>query len=381
MNYKTPNTMKNLAIISSTVLLLTACGGGSSTEEKGSLDALTKRESELRTELSTIQDEIKKLQGDSAKRINLVELTTITPQIFKSYIKVQGHVEADENVSIAAEMPGTITKIYVQAGQEVKKGTVLAETDVRAIQQGIADLQINADLVNQLYEKQKALWDQKIGTEVQYLSAKAQKESMDKKLATLQEQVRMSKIISPIDGTVDAVDVKLGQLTAPGIPAIRVINFNNLKLKAELAEAYATRIHKNDMVKIYFPDMQDSLKASVTYAARAINPISRTFAVEIHLDNKKEFHPNQIAELSINDYTSAKPVIVISSNFVQSDGSGNRYVMVAEGNKAVKKMVKIGKAFNGQVEISEGLANDSQIISKGYDSLNDGDLIRTLSSN
>ncbi len=381
MNYKTPIIMKKLAILSSTLLLMAACGGGSSTDGKASLDALTKRETELRTELTTLQEEIKKLQGDSAKRVNLVELTTVAPQIFKSYIKVQGHIEAEENVSVAAEMPGTITKIYVQAGQEVKKGTVLAETDARAIQQGIADLQINADLVNQLYEKQKALWDQKIGTEVQYLSAKAQKESMDKKLSTLQEQVRMSKIISPIDGTIDAVDIKLGQLTAPGIPAIRIINFNNLKLKAELAEAYVSRVHKNDMVGIYFPEMQDSLKATVTYAARAINPISRTFAVEIKLDNKKEFHPNQVAELSINDYTSTKPMMVISSNFVQSDEAGNHYVMVAEGNKAIKKMVKTGKAFNGQVEITEGLANDSQLITKGYDSLDDGDLIRTLSAN
>jgi membrane fusion protein, multidrug efflux system len=381
MNTKTPNTMKKLAILSSTLLLLAACGGGSSSDGKTSLDVLTKRETELRTELTKVQAEIKKLQGDSAKRVNLVELTTIAPQIFKSYIKVQGHVEAEENVSVASEMPGTITKIYVQAGQEVKKGTVLAETDARAIQQGIADLQINAELVNQLFEKQKALWDQKIGTEVQYLSAKAQKESMDKKLGTLQEQVRMSKIISPIDGTIDAVDIKLGQLTAPGIPAIRIINFSNLKLKAELAEAYVSRVHKNDMVQIYFPEMQDSLKASVTYAARAINPISRTFAVEIKLDSKKEFHPNQVAELSINDYTSAKPMMVISSNFVQSDEAGNHYVMVAEGNKAVKKMVKTGKAFNGQVEITEGLANDAQLISKGYDSLDDGDLIRTLSNN
>lgn len=368
--------MKNIILLSSTLFIMAACGGQKS-EDANSLDALTKRESELRTELSKVQEEIKKLQGDSLKRVTLVELMNLTPQVFKSYIKVQGHIEADENISVAAEMPGTITKVNVTAGQEVSKGTVLAETDTRAIQQGIADLQINAELVNQLYEKQKALWDQKIGTEVQYLSAKASKESMDKKIATLQEQLRMSKIISPIDGTVDAVDIKLGQLTAPGIPAVRIINFNNLKLKAELAEAYASRVHKNDMVKIYFPDMKDSINATVTYAARAINPISRTFAVEIRLTNTKEYHPNQIAELSINDYTSSKPVLVISSNLVQTDGEGKAFVMVAEGNKAYKKPVKTGKAFNGQIEILEGLTSESQIICKGYDILNDGDLIKT----
>lgn len=370
--------MKNLLYISTALILLSACGGENKLDKAAKMEALTKQESELKAELLKIQTELKNLQGDSIKKVTLVELMPLTPQVFKSYIKVQGHVEAEENVAVAAEMPGTITKIYVQAGQEVKKGTVLAETDARLIQQSISDLQTNAELVNQLFEKQKALWDQKIGTEVQYLSAKTQKESMDKKLATLQEQVRMSKIISPIDGTIDAVDIKLGQLTAPGIPAIRIINFSNLKVKADLAEAYASRIHKNDKVNILFPDTKDSLVAQVSYAARAINPMTRTFGVEIRLDSKREYHPNQIAEININDYTSDKPVIVISSAFVQTDGSGSHFVMVAEGNKAVKKPIKLGKAYNGQVEVAEGLSNDSQLISKGYDGLNDGDTIKTL---
>ncbi|MDI9341747.1 MAG: efflux RND transporter periplasmic adaptor subunit [Sediminibacterium sp.] len=366
--------MKNVLYISSALILLSACGG----KTNGSLEELTKREGELKTELVKIQEEIKKLQGDSAKKVTLVELMTVTPQVFKSYIKVQGHVEAEENVSVSSEMPGTITRIHVKAGQEVSKGTVLAETDARVIQQSISDLQTNAELINQLYEKQKALWDQKIGTEVQFLSAKAQKESMDKKLATLQEQLRMTKIISPIDGTIDAVDIKLGQLTAPGMPAIRIINFSNMKIKADLAEAYAARVHKNDMVNVIFPDTKDSLTAMVSYAARAINPMTRTFGVEIRLDNKREYHPNQIAEININDYTSAKPVVVVSSSVVQTDGSGGHFIMVAEGKKAVKKFVKLGRAYNGQVEIQEGLATDAQIISKGYDGLNDGDLIKTL---
>ena len=129
-----------------------------------------------------------------------------------TFIDVQGRVDADENVGLSSEMPGTITKINVKAGDEVSKGQVLAETDSRAIQQSLSDLQINMDLVNQLYEKQKNLWDQKIGTEVQYLQAKTNKESLEKKMATLQEQLRMSKIISPIDGTIDAVDIKLETL-------------------------------------------------------------------------------------------------------------------------------------------------------------------------
>ena len=258
----------------------------------------------------------------------------------------------------------------------MSKGQVLAETDARALQQSISDLQTNSELVNQLYEKQKNLWDQKIGTEVQYLSAKTQKESMEKKMATLQEQVRMSKVISPINGTVDAIDIKLGQLTAPGMPAIRVINFTNLKLKADLAESYASKVHKGDEVLIKFPDTNDSLIAKVNYVSRAINAMSRTFNVEILLDNKKEYHPNQIAILNINDYVSTKPTLSMPLNYIQKDLKGNHFVLIANNNKAEKRSVILGKEYNGRVEIKEGLAESDLLITSGYDGLNEGDAIK-----
>jgi RND family efflux transporter MFP subunit len=344
------------------------------------LEELTKREGELKAELLGIQAEIKKLQGDSVKKTNLVSTEQLTPQIFKTYINVQAHVDADENVSLAAEMPGTVTKINVEVGQEVKKGTVLAETDSRVIQQSLADLQVNAELVNQLYEKQKALWDQKIGTEVQFLAAKTNKESMDKKLATLQEQLRMTKIVSPIDGTVDAIDVKLGQLTAPGMPAIRIINFSNLKLKSDLAESYISKVHKGDQVLVYFPDLKDSLTAKVNYAARAINPISRTFNVEINLDNKKEYHPNQIAQIKINDYTSATPVIVLPVKYIQTDFNGKPFVLVNENNKATKRNVKKGKEYNSFVEVLEGISAADELITNGFENVNEGDDLKINNS-
>jgi membrane fusion protein, multidrug efflux system len=354
------------------LLLLASCGG----EKKESLGDLKARQAELKTQLAEINTKISKLEGDSGQKFTLVEAAPIAPSIFKTYINAQGKVDAEESVSLAAEMPGTITKINVHVGDQVNKGQVLAETDARALQQSISDLQTNAELVNQLYEKQKALWDQKIGTEVAFLQSRTQKESLEKKMATLQEQVRMTKIISPIDGTVDAVDIKLGQLTAPGMPAIRVINFNNLKLKADLAESYASKVHKGDEVKIKFPDANDTISARVNYSARSINPLNRTFAVEVLLDSKREFHPNQIAVLSINDYSSAKPVISLPLNYVQKDLKSQPFVLVAENNKAVKKNVKLGKEYNGKVEITEGLTGQDSVITSGYDGLNEGDIIR-----
>lgn len=366
-----PNIKKFIIPVLASSLLLASCGGGN-TE---SLTELKSQQAELKTQLSEITSKISKLEGDSAKKFVLVEASAITPKIFKTYINVQGRVDAEESVSLSSEMPGTITKINVKPGDEVFKGQVLAETDARALNQTISDLQTNSDLLNLLYEKQKALWDQKIGTEVQYLQSKAQKESVVKKIETLQEQVRMSKIISPINGTIDAVDIKLGQLTAPGMPAIRVINFSNLKIKADLAESYASKVHKGDEVLVKFPDTNDTLTAQINYSSRAINSMNRTFGVEILLNNKKEYHPNQIAILSINDYRSSKPVLTIPLNYIQKDLKGNHFVLVANGNKAEKRQVVLGKEYNGVTEIASGLNEADLLITSGYDGLNEGDAI------
>ena len=359
-------------IVAST-MLLASCGSSEKTE---SLTELKTKQAELKTQLAEISTKISTLEGDSAQKFTLVEAAPVTPEIFKTYINVQGKVDAEESVSLSSEMPGTITKINVKAGDEVVKGQVLAETDARVLQQSISDLETNADLVNQLYNKQKALWDQKIGTEVQYLQAKTQKESVEKKLATLQEQIRMTKIVSPINGTVDAVDIKLGQLTAPGMPAIRVINFNNLKLKADLAESYAAKVHKGDEVMVKFPDTNDTITTKVTYASRAISAMNRTFGVEIALSNKKEYHPNQIAIISINDYKSAKPVLTVPVNFIQKDLKGTHFVFIADGKKAMKRNIVLGKEYNGVAEIKEGLTETDLLITSGYDGLNEGDAIQ-----
>lgn len=357
----------------STALILSSCGSGN----PESLDELKSKQAELKTQLSEISEKISKLEGDSAKKTTLIEAKAIQPTIFKTYISVQGKVDAEESVSLSSEMPGTITKINVTVGDIVTKGQVLAETDARALQQSLSDLQTNAELVNQIFEKQKSLWDQKIGTEVQYLQAKTQKESMDKKIATLQEQLKMTKIISPINGTIDAVDIKLGQMTAPGMPAIRVINFNNLKLKADLAESYISKVHKGDEVLIMFPNEKDTVISKVNYAAKAISPLNRTFNVEITLDNKHEYFPNQIAIIQINDYQSSKPVIVLPLNFVQKDLKGAQYVLINENNIATKRYVKLGREFNGKAEVIEGLNPQDLVITSGYNDINEGDALKT----
>ncbi|CAN5426387.1 efflux RND transporter periplasmic adaptor subunit [soil metagenome] len=372
--------MKKLLLIPSLTLLLIACGSGD--DKKAQLEALKKEESDLRTEMSGLQEKIdtvlakqKRLIGDSVETGISVSVLTLKTEIFKNFIDVQGRVDADQNVSLSSEMPGTITKINVKTGDEVSVGQILAETDARAINQQISDLQTNTDLVNQIYDKQKNLWDQKIGTEVQFLQAKTNKESMAKKMGSLQEQLRMSKIISPINGTVDAVDIKIGQLIAPGMPAIRVINYSNLKVKADVSESYASKIKKGNEVVIHFPDTQDSIITKVDFVSRAINNSSRTFTVEVLLDNKKEYHPNMVARLNINDYQSATPVMIIPVRTIQKDENSASFVYVADGDKAKKQIITLGKEYRGMVEVTDGLKEDDVLITLGYDIVNDGDVI------
>ncbi len=365
--------MKQTIIILTVLSLITACGG---MDKKAQLEALKKQQESLSQQIEQLEEEIKKDGGDSTKKkINLVQAAPITAKTFLTYIDVQGKVDADENVSISSEMPGTLIKISVKVGDDVTKGQVLAETDAKAIQQSISALQTSLDLVNQLYEKQKALWEQKVGTEVQYLQAKANKESLEKQLSTLQEQLRMTKIISPIDGTVDAIDVKLGQAVAPGFPAMRIVNFGNLKVKADLAESYIGRVKKGDHVKVYFPDTNDSTESVINYSSRSINAVTRTFSIEALLAHTKDYHPNMVSKIKINDYKSAIPVISVPVKLIQNDLNGEKFVFVAAGDKAVKKLIKTGHEYSGKIEILDGLKEGDRLITEGYDNINEGDLV------
>ncbi len=351
------------------MVVLAAC----SQDKKADLEKLKKKDADLKVQIDSLEAQI--ARADTTKKViptTTVSVVELKAETFKNYIDVLGHVDADENVTISSEMPGTITKINVKVGDEVSKGEVLAETDARAISQQISDLQTNAQLVNQIYEKQKNLWDQKIGTEVQFLQAKTNKESMEKKLGALNEQLRMSKIISPINGTIDAVDIKLGQMVMPGLPSMRVINFSNLKVKADIAESYASKVKKGSEVIIRFADTNDSLVSKVNFVSRSINVNTRSFSVEVILDDKKEYHPNMAARLNVNDYQSAAPVIIVPVRTIMKDENNATFVYVSENNIAKKHLITIGKEYGGRSEITSGLKEGDMLVSAGYDLINDG---------
>lgn len=364
---------KNLLIIGIS-LLFGACGQKDDNAKKLQLEKLKKEVADKQAEITKLEDELAGSDTTRNDKIKTVEFVQLNAAVFNNYIDVQGKVDADENVSVTSEVGGTVTRINVKVGDEVHVGQVMAELDAKAMQQGLSELQSGLDLATTMYEKQKNLWEQKIGTEMQYLQAKNQKESLEKKMATMQQQVEMTKIKSPINGVVDAVDIKLGQATMPGMSAIRVVNLSTLKVKGEVAEGYASKVKNGNPVEIIFPDTQDTLKTTITYAAKVISPLNRTFTVTVNLGDKKDLHPNQIAVLKIIDYSNPKAYIV-PVNVIQHAGDGD-FVFIADGKNAKKVRVKVGRTYNGRSEILEGLKDGDKLIIKGFQELNEGEEIK-----
>lgn len=342
------------------------------------LENLKKQHSEISAKIKQLEAEIKaEGKSDENAKARTVKVTPVNTLTFTHYLDIQGKIDAEENITISAKMPAPVSKIYVKAGKQVKSGELLAELDNATILAGIEEVKTGMQLVNTLYEKQKSLWEQKIGTEVQYLQAKAQKEQMDKRLASLYEQLEMSKIQSPIAGTVDEVMLRIGQTAAPGVPAIRIVNLNSIKAKAEVAESYAGRIKEGNMVNISIPDLNKEITAKVTYTAKVINPLNRTFTVEAMLDKNQDLHPNMMAIMRIADYKN-EAAMVVPINTIQNSEEG-QYLMLAvtRAGKTVaeRRTVQTGLSYNGIIEVVSGLSANDRVITTGYQDLNPGDAL------
>jgi membrane fusion protein, multidrug efflux system len=338
----------------------------------------------LRKEHDAIADKIKVLEteltaADTTKKDSrMVVVQEITTGPFNHFIEVQGRLDGDENVGVSAQMGGRIETIYVAVGQSVTKGQLLAKIDDAVQQQQLSQMKTNLQLLADIFEKQKNLWEQKVGSEMDYLKAKNGKENMEQQVAVLEDQIRTMQIISPVNGNVEDIAIKAGQVVAPGLPIIRVVNFSKIKVVADLAEAYAAKVSTGDKVIIYFPDINQELNASVTHSSRFINPVTRSFSVEAYIPNSLPcLKANMVAVLKINDYNVPK-AISIPVNLIQKDQNGE-YVYIAKNGsplQAKKIMVKTGQVYSGMVEITGGLTPGDKVITVGYQELEDGELVR-----
>jgi len=369
--------MKHI-LIPTLIIFFAACNQPVTNDKSEKLAALKKQYTELGEKIQALEKEIALADTAApAEKIKPVAVTEVKPQSFIHYLDIQGKVDAAENITISSKMPGNITKINVQPGDEVKVGQILAETDRAALLQGVEELKAGLEYSTTLYNKVKKLWDQKIGSEIQYLTAKNTKEGLEKKMATLNEQIEMTYIKSPINGTVDEVYFKLGSTVSPGYPAVRVVNTQSLKAKAEVAEGFADKVKKGNVVEVAFPDLQKTIPSKISFVAKSINQLTRTFTIEADLPAKEEYHPNMVAVLKVVDYNTDS-ALVVPLNIIQNSEDGTYIMLAAEDNGktvARKKLISVGRTYGGQAEIVSGIAPGEKIITTGYQSLNDGELI------
>ncbi len=371
--------MKNILMVAGILIMLTACGGGGN-DKKVRLEQLKKDYEKLGKEIAALEKEVNP-ESNLAAAIN-VATDILSKKPFEHYIEVQGRIDGNENIGVSPRnQGGVVTKIFVREGDYVTKGQVLAELDAEVMKQQLVDLQNKLAFATDIYNRQKALWDQKIGSEIQYLKAKNDMETVQNGINTLQDQIKMSVITSPIDGNVEDIPIKVGQMasSASPIPCFRIVNFSKAKALADVGESYSSKVKTGDAVKVFLPDLNVEVDQKVTFASKYINPTNRTFLVEVALPgNGPTYRANMIAVLRIKDYSNPA-AISIPQALIQSSRDDGLFVFVAideNGKKVARKRPVITlNTFNGLTEIVSGLNEGDRIITAGYKDLYDGQLI------
>lgn len=377
MKTNNPFIMKrlNLLLAAAIGLLVASCGA---TNDEGA-DAKRAQLAELKDQRQQLDERINKLEDelDALRAVEYVniETQTVQTQLFEHFIEVTGTVEADEEVNVSPEGSGIITAILVKEGQQVKKGTKLASLNTDMLDQSIAEARISLELAETTYQRQKNLWDQKIGSEIQFLQAKTNWESLERRLESLIAQKEMTQVKAPVDGTVDVIYQKQGEIAGPQIPFAKVVNINKIKIYGDIAESYLTKVNKSEEVFVEFPAINRKTTAQIAQIGNYIDPNNRTFRVRVNLQNPDELiKPNMLSVLKIRDYIS-KDAIVIPSLLIKQDFRGEYTFIVDNTDKtkrAKKVYIKSGVSNNNMTEVTEGIEPGTVIITEGFNQVIDG---------
>jgi membrane fusion protein, multidrug efflux system len=387
--------MKNIHIILIITLFVSSC----SNQKKKSIDDViaTNNLEKIRakkSEISLIQQEInqqlKQLDNaiskiDTLKKIPLVTAIKIEQKVFKHYLELQGNVSTKQLLVIYPEYSGILTHIYVKEGQKVKKGQLLGKIDDGGLSQQLAQLKIQANLSKITFQKQERLWEQKIGSEIQYLQAKSAYEAQQQAVNQLQKQISKTNIKAPFTGTIDDVITEQGSVVAAGqSPLLRIVNLSNMHIETEVPERHIKNVTKNKETKIEFPVLGKSVLAKINQVSDYINPANRTFRIEIKIPNEdKSIKPNLTAKIKINDYTNNEALLVPQS-IVSENANGEQYIYIIKNkrnnNEAIAKKVIIetGKTQGDLIEIIKGISNGDEIIQEGARSIKDGQTIKVI---
>jgi RND family efflux transporter MFP subunit len=358
------------------VTIIAACKPTDPTAaKKAKLEQLKKEVQAKQQEIAALEKEMKVVPDAGAANKSTVSVVQTKDTVFKHYIVVQGKIESDQNIWLTPKVPGAaITSLNVKRGDKVSKGQVLATLESGTVSNSMDEVKNSLDLATTVYQKQKNLWDQKIGSEIQYLTAKNNKDAMEKRLATMREQLSMYTLRSPITGTVDDLTLKLGEIPTPGLGGIRVVDYSKAKVTADISENYTGKIKVGDQILLHYPDINKDVTSKVRTVSRVIDASARTFKMEAEPGPTADLHPNMIAIVKINDYTNSK-ARVIQVNVIQNDEKGPFvYVIEKTGNQNIarKKPVTVGQNFDGLTEITSGISDNDMIISSGYQNVVDG---------
>ncbi|GAA3601179.1 efflux RND transporter periplasmic adaptor subunit [Flavivirga amylovorans] len=386
--------MKNIYSLVIVTLLLTSCGGDKkmSVEDiiaSGNLEQIRQKKTDLDASAQEISSQLKQLEAeikklDPQERIPLITTFAAKEAVFNHFVELQGSVSTKQNLVIHPEYSGTLTRVYVKEGQKVVKGQILAKIDDGGLSQQVAQLQIQAELAKTTFERQERLWNQKIGSEIQYLQAKSTYEAQERAVNQLQQQVGKTVVRAPFSGTIDDVISEQGSVVAPGQSELfRIVNLQDMYIETNVPERYISNITPGRNVQVEFPILGKKMDAKIRQAGNFINPANRTFKIEVAVSNKdKSIKPNLTAKLKINDYKNEK-AILIPQSIISENAEGQQYVYtvtdkVKSKGKAKRVIITTGKTQGDYIEVLSGLANGNEIVDEGARSVKDGQEIKIL---
>ncbi|TXE08144.1 efflux RND transporter periplasmic adaptor subunit [Gelidibacter salicanalis] len=387
--------MKNIITLLIVALMFTSCGDDSNntvenTLKSNNLETIRKKRAELVDEQQVLHDKIKQLDEkisvlDTTKNVPLITTFKAATEEFNHVLDLQGNVTTKNLMVLKPEYNGILTNVYVKEGQAVRKGQTLGKIDDGGLSQQLAQQQIQADLAKTTFERQKRLWDQKIGSEIQYLQAKSTYEGQAEAVNQIRQQIAKTIIKAPFSGTIDDIMTEQGNVVAAGqTEVMRIVNLDDMYIETEVPERYVNAITKGKAVEVNFPVLGKTIATTVRQTSSVINPANRTFRAEVAIPNKdKTIKPNLTARLKINDYTN-ESALLIPQSIISENAQGEQYVYVVKDkdNKnqgtATRVVIKTGRTQGDQIEVLEGIENNAELIQEGARSVKDGQTVEVL---
>ena len=358
---------------------------------EGNLEELQERRSSLIIQKGQINNELKEItQGvsilDTAKSFVLVNTVTTKTETINHFSKFQGIIKTDQNMILYPEFSGRVSKIYVDEGDVVKKGQALAKIDDGGLYNELKLVESQAKLAKTIYERQSKLWNDKIGSEIQYLEAKTNYEIQNNRLKSITESLAKTTITAPFSGTIDEIFIEEGNLVSPPMMpdqgnAFRIINLNELYVESVIPESFIGKIKKGAEVQVEIPVLNKSFNSTIKHSVSSINELSRTFKIEVSVPkNDLDLIPNLNVEVNVLDYTNSQAILVPES-IVSEDSDNNKFLFTVLNNKAKKTIVETGYTQNGMIEITTGLDVNEIVINEGGRIVKDGQNVKIFNEN